>query len=169
MQMIDGKAFQLICRKWRSNAASCIRIARSLRTEQHTSRLETSGRIDADSGKNHKQQATENTKFFLCSLRVHVGRILPDATPQCAYVSHAVNLTIGSNFCQAPFVKKLEPEQAESTARQRRNQRNGTTDKEDFSTQSRQGAKTPSRKDHFAPLRPCVFALRTALAKSSRK
>jgi hypothetical protein len=36
-------------------------------------------------------------------------------------------------------------------------------DKEDLSTQSRDGARTPSPKERFATLGHCVYALRTPL------
>ena len=39
--------------------------------------------------------------------RARAGRLLPAATPACAYVSHAGNYTIVPNFCQAPFGGKL--------------------------------------------------------------
>ena len=38
--------------------------------------------------------------------RARAGRRRPTATPACAFVSHAGNSTIGSNFCQALFATK---------------------------------------------------------------
>jgi hypothetical protein len=46
-------------------------------------------------------------RVFLPALRAGAGRILPDATADCASVSHANNSTIGSNFCQVPGLKKM--------------------------------------------------------------
>jgi hypothetical protein len=44
-------------------------------------------------------------RVFLPGRRACAGRDHATATPACAYVSHADNLTIGSNFCQAPVAK----------------------------------------------------------------
>jgi hypothetical protein len=45
---------------------------------------------------------------FLPALRACTGRILPDATPAFAYVSHADHSTIGSNFCQGQVAENAE-------------------------------------------------------------
>jgi hypothetical protein len=39
------------------------------------------------------------------AFRAYAGRIFP-SDPNCDFVSHAGNSTIGSNFCQARMVKK---------------------------------------------------------------
>ena len=39
--------------------------------------------------------------------RAGAGRLLPEATPACAYVSHADHSRIVPNFCQATFGGKL--------------------------------------------------------------
>jgi len=45
---------------------------------------------------------------FRPAFRGCAGRLLPEAAPDYASVSHAEHSTIGSNFCQASFGKKIE-------------------------------------------------------------
>jgi hypothetical protein len=69
--------------------------------------------------------SNRTNRGFIPALRAFAGRVLPEAALACAYVSHADDSTIGSNFCQGPFremrnakcrmKKRFEREQSEDT------------------------------------------------------
>ena len=118
--MVHGKAFRLICHKKSSSAAAEALAGQVIRKTRHCCRAGTAKRVALTeylqdgfvSQEAHLPSSILYLPFPLCSQlrarRARAERRLPNATSDRAFVSHAGNSTIGSNFCQGPLERILK-------------------------------------------------------------